>query len=750
MIPWHELEAPARALVEHLVGRSLAGALVLGVALALWLPLRRRLAPAWVAAWFLVPLAVLALPLERALPDPWPTANPVELALVEGAPGLGRLLLDPWADAAPADAGATGVTGTPSGASPAAEASVAARAATAGPGGDPHGAGAPAPSVWPLALAGAWLAGALALGLAFLRSQVRVLGLLRRADRPSAEVLRRMRPLLGRRRVILLETDELGSPATWGLGRRVLLLPRGLADRLGPTELAWVVEHELCHLGRLDHLVDLGQRLVAIAFFFHPGVWLANRLVRSHRELACDAGALARCAPARGGAGARALLEVAAHASGHGPRPAHAMVSLLDDKTLLRNRLMNLTDRSSRTPNRPRLLALTGFGLASLVALAPAQFQGLAAEPPPQAPPLDLVAERRAEARAALERGLAWLLATQAEDGGWHDTQTPLTGVEPIRPYFDDLASTALAALALARHAERWPDPPAALGGRDATLGRALAHLVAAQDPETGLVGGRDSWVYLVRHALATEALARGLALAEAHAAAGGALPGPAPDALRASLEAAVHQIVRARNPYAGWRYDDPPRGDNDAMQTGRMLLALGAAAEVGVTTDRGTLRGGESFLREVHDEATGRTGYMSRGDHALRILERQDEFPADKAEAPTALHLVLRLAEEDADPAGLSRAVGVVLAAPPVWSRALGTTDLNYWMHGTRAMAAVGGTLAELWNDALLEALLPHQLRDGEDAGAWPGADAWSAPGLRTYTTASACRALLEVVAAP
>ncbi len=87
-------------------------------------------------------------------------------------------------------------------------------------------------------------------------------------------------------------------------------------------------------------------------------------------------------------------------------------------------------------------------------------------------------------------------------------------------------------------------------------------------------------------------------------------------------------------------------------------------------------------------------------------------------------------------------------LAKPPAWSRATGTTDFTYWLYGTRAMSVMGGLLAERWNEAVLESLLPHQLQEGEQRGAWPGADAWSAPGLRTYATALNCRTLIEVLA--
>ena len=47
--------------------------------------------------------------------------------------------------------------------------------------------------------------------------------------------------------------------------------------------------HELAHARRLDHIVNLWQRVVEMMLFFHPGVHWLSRSLRTHREYCADA-----------------------------------------------------------------------------------------------------------------------------------------------------------------------------------------------------------------------------------------------------------------------------------------------------------------------------------------------------------------------------------------------------------------------------------------------------------------------------
>lgn len=101
------------------------------------------------------------------------------------------------------------------------------------------------------------------------------------------------------RGVPVLLSEEIESPACFGILQPVILFPRemylGSSDRRRQMALA----HELSHIRRRDHITNLFQRLLESALFFHPLVWWASARLTQERELVCDGDVL------EGGAGVR-------------------------------------------------------------------------------------------------------------------------------------------------------------------------------------------------------------------------------------------------------------------------------------------------------------------------------------------------------------------------------------------------------------------------------------------------------------
>ncbi len=77
-------------------------------------------------------------------------------------------------------------------------------------------------------------------------------------------------------------------PMTFGVARRVILLPVSALAGLSPAMLEAVIAHELAHIRRHDYLVNLVQAVLETLFFYHPAVWWISRQIRSERENACD------------------------------------------------------------------------------------------------------------------------------------------------------------------------------------------------------------------------------------------------------------------------------------------------------------------------------------------------------------------------------------------------------------------------------------------------------------------------------
>lgn len=102
-------------------------------------------------------------------------------------------------------------------------------------------------------------------------------------------LLREVEARLGiRRPVRLLLTRRLPSPAVWGVWKPALLMPAAMASSLTIAELEAIFAHELAHVRRHDHLINLLQMLLESALFFNPAVWWISRQVRVEREACCD------------------------------------------------------------------------------------------------------------------------------------------------------------------------------------------------------------------------------------------------------------------------------------------------------------------------------------------------------------------------------------------------------------------------------------------------------------------------------
>ena len=92
----------------------------------------------------------------------------------------------------------------------------------------------------------------------------------------------------GRRDIGTADGRESVEPGVFGIRRPVLVLPRGIVDRLSTEQLDAIVAHELCHMRRRDNLTAALHMAVEVTFWFHPLVWwLQTRLVEE-RERACD------------------------------------------------------------------------------------------------------------------------------------------------------------------------------------------------------------------------------------------------------------------------------------------------------------------------------------------------------------------------------------------------------------------------------------------------------------------------------
>ena len=90
------------------------------------------------------------------------------------------------------------------------------------------------------------------------------------------------------RRIRVLVSERIDTPMLIGWIKPIVLLPTAVALGFPRQQVELILAHELGHLRRYDHLVNLGQALLETLLFYHPVVHWISREVRNERELCCD------------------------------------------------------------------------------------------------------------------------------------------------------------------------------------------------------------------------------------------------------------------------------------------------------------------------------------------------------------------------------------------------------------------------------------------------------------------------------
>ncbi len=90
-----------------------------------------------------------------------------------------------------------------------------------------------------------------------------------------------------RLRPVLLLSDRVAGPVTFGWHRPAVLLPGDFAAMPREARLT-ILTHEFMHIARRDWLWLLTEEAIAALFWFHPAVWLIQPRIALAREEAVD------------------------------------------------------------------------------------------------------------------------------------------------------------------------------------------------------------------------------------------------------------------------------------------------------------------------------------------------------------------------------------------------------------------------------------------------------------------------------
>jgi HEAT repeat protein/beta-lactamase regulating signal transducer with metallopeptidase domain len=156
--------------------------------------------------------------------------------------------------------------------------------------------------------------------------------------------------------------QRVAVPTVVGVIRPMILLPASLATGMPPQQVELLLLHELAHIRRYDHLINIAQRLIEAALFFHPALWYVSHRIRVEREHCCDDLVIAF----GGERHAYAESLVAAAALATGARLSPAALAATGKPSQLRRRIHRLLG----DPQPPVRLVRGGWVLTALVAIA--------------------------------------------------------------------------------------------------------------------------------------------------------------------------------------------------------------------------------------------------------------------------------------------------------------------------------------------------------------------------------------------
>jgi beta-lactamase regulating signal transducer with metallopeptidase domain len=166
------------------------------------------------------------------------------------------------------------------------------------------------------------------------------------------------------------------TPLLWPWGQPLIAMPRELFDAIDSGQRQNIVAHELAHLLRRDHLINLFVFMVKLLFWWNPIVWWADRELHTAQELCCDAIAIECCQANRQGYASTLLKALDFIAE---PQMSHALaVRMGSKKSILRRFEMIGETRLSYKLSRWAFLLL--LALAAPLAFMPIRAQGKTVE----------------------------------------------------------------------------------------------------------------------------------------------------------------------------------------------------------------------------------------------------------------------------------------------------------------------------------------------------------------------------------
>jgi len=157
-------------------------------------------------------------------------------------------------------------------------------------------------------------------------------------------------------------SKHIDIPVVIGFFKPMVLLPAAMLFSMTTEQVESIVMHELYHIRRLDHLINMIQHLFEILLFYHPAIWWMSKTTRQLREESVDEWVVSQIV--RPADYAKALVELEQNRKAGMPQP---MVAATQSKNHLFTRIKHMMTMKTRSLNTGQKMATA---LAFILAFA--------------------------------------------------------------------------------------------------------------------------------------------------------------------------------------------------------------------------------------------------------------------------------------------------------------------------------------------------------------------------------------------
>ncbi|SNS96464.1 bla regulator protein blaR1 [Anaerovirgula multivorans] len=138
-----------------------------------------------------------------------------------------------------------------------------------------------------------WLAGVIAITVYLVIQHIKFLKWSRKCSDINCfdllQLFEECKTLLNiKKHINLIETNEIRSPAFFGMIRPCILLPVNITEKLGLKKAKYILLHELIHYKNRDVYINWIICFLKIIHWFNPIIWYGFYHMQQDREIACD------------------------------------------------------------------------------------------------------------------------------------------------------------------------------------------------------------------------------------------------------------------------------------------------------------------------------------------------------------------------------------------------------------------------------------------------------------------------------